>query len=79
MFMVLIFNIFSYMLVRSDSYQWTVLSKLDNDMSNFVKGINPSFPLRAGCVLLVFELDRQIRFLVPPTDMLQRCIYLTCK
>ena len=52
---------------------------MDNYVSSFVHGINPGFPLRAGCILIGYELSRQIWFLVPPTDMLQHCIYLVYK
>ena len=52
---------------------------LDNYVTSFVNGINPGFPLRARCILIGYELSRQIRFPVPLVDMLQRCIYLVYK
>ena len=61
---------FSYMLNRIDRYQWIAHSKLGNYRSSFDNGINPGFPLRAGCFLTGSDLSRQIRFLVSWADML---------
>ena len=55
---------FSYMLNRSDRYQWIAYSKLDNYRSSFDIGINPDFSLRVRCILTGPELSRQIRFSV---------------
>ena len=59
MFMFL-FSAYSYFLVSSDNYQWTVLITLDNYTCNFVNGINPGFPLSAGLILIDYELGSLI-------------------
>lgn len=78
MFMSL-FSAYSYFSVSSYSYQWTVLSILDNYTCNFVNGINLGFPLRVGFILIDYELSRLIQFPVSPTDKVQQCTYLAYK